>query len=59
MPVYPKYPVSVFMETDDEKLIARCLFKVIKEKTGENNGKILVKALNHYNQLFDEKGNRI
>lgn len=59
MPVYPKYPVAVFMETDDEKLIAQCLFKVIKEKTGENNGKILIKALNKYNQLFDEKGNRI
>ena len=59
MPVYPKNQIGVFFETDDEKLIARCLFKVIKDKTGENNGKILIQALNKYNQLFDEKGNRI
>ena len=59
MPVYPKYPIGIWFETDDEKLIARCLFKVIKDKTGENYGKIIVKALNRYNQLFDENGNRI
>ena len=59
MPVYPKYPIGIWFETDDEKLIAQCLFRVIKGKTGENNGKIIIKALNKYNQLFDEKGNRI
>lgn len=59
MPVLLDCNIRILFETDDEKLIARCLFKVIKEKTGENNGKILVKALNKYNQLFDEKGNRI
>ena len=52
-------PIAVYFDTEDEKLITHCLLKVIKEKTGENNGKILVRALNHYNQLFDEKGNRI
>ena len=59
MPVQLNCAVRVTFDTDDEKLIARCLFKVIKDKTGDNNGKILIKALNRYNQLFDEKGNRI
>lgn len=59
MPVLLDCNIRILFETDDEKLIARCLFKVIKEKTGENNGKILIQALNKYNQLFDEKGNRI
>ena len=59
MPVLLDCNIRILFETDDEKLIARCLFRVIKEKTGENYGKIIVKALNRYNQLFDEKGNRI
>ena len=59
MPVLLNCNIRILFETDDEKLIAQCLFKVIREKTGENNGKILIQALNKYNQLFDEKGNRI
>ena len=54
-----KNNIGVYFDTPDEALIAKCLFKTIKSKTGENNGKIIIRALNKLNMMYDDKGNLI
>lgn len=51
--------IGVYFDTPDEVLITKCLFKTLKDKTRENNGKIIIRALNKLNMMYDEKGNLI
>lgn len=53
------HAIRIAFDTPDEKLITRCLFETIKGKTGENNGKIIIRALNKLNMMYDDKGNLI
>ncbi len=45
-----------FRTEEDNRLYQRYL-KNLREKTGDNNAGVVMKAIQHYYSLFDDKGN--
>lgn len=49
--------VEVRFRTEDDRRLYQRYLKNIREKTGDNNAGIAMKAIQHYYQIIDENGN--
>lgn len=51
--------LTIYFKSPDKKKICWSFIDHLKDKTGLSQDDIMVKALENYNLLFDEKGNRV